>query len=168
MTTEERLAKVERELGRAKRRIIWLPLAVMGLAAGVWLWAGAFEGRMASAQVGGAAVKEVCANRFVLEDENGKVHAALIVGKAGPGPVLSLYDAVGEPRAMLSVGKDGPVLSLYDAAGKERAALGVNKDGSGLSLIDENGKVRIGLGVFADRPVLLLYDEAGKPIWSAP
>jgi len=152
MTIEERLAKVERELAeakaqaiRAKRRNRWL-LAVVGLAAGAfglaWIFAGAAP--TLQAQVGAGAERVVRANRFVLEDENGKT------------------------RAMLSVDKDGPALSLHDENGEVRATLDVDKDGSGLSLSDAAGKPRAGLAVIAVGPVLVLCDEAGKPFWSTP
>jgi hypothetical protein len=54
MTTEERLAKVERELGRAKRRNRWL-IAVVALAIGVWILAGTLGPTTAAAPAGAAA-----------------------------------------------------------------------------------------------------------------
>ena len=40
----------------------------------------------------------------------------------------------------LAVGELGPVLSLRDANGKPRALVGVDKDGPRLTLSDEKGK----------------------------
>jgi len=82
-----------------------------------------YEGQRASwenkfaklAKAVGRAEKVIRAKRFVLEDENGKTRASLIVGKDGPG--LVLLDENGKPRAMLSVLKDGPGLALYDENG---------------------------------------------------
>jgi len=151
MTTEERLAKVERELAEtkaqaacAKRRTRWL-LAALGLGLGVLalVWVSAASEPRAEAQ-GAAGGRTVRANKFVLEDENGKA------------------------RAILTVDEDGPRLSLLDDAGKPRAALGVTADGPMLALLDANGKVRAGLAVVKGRSGLALYDEAEKKIWSAP
>jgi hypothetical protein len=66
----------------------------VGLALGVWILAGTFGPTMAAAPAGGGAVKEVRANRFVVEDANGKVRACLGVDKAGPG--LDLIDEKGK------------------------------------------------------------------------
>ena len=115
MTTDERIENLEKGLASARRFNRWL-LAAVGLALGVCILAGTFGPTMAAAPGGGAAVKEVRANRFVLEDENGKGRAVLGVDKDGPG--LGLFDAAGTPRAMLSVDKDGSGLDLLDAAGK--------------------------------------------------
>lgn len=67
-------------------------------------------------QAVGRAEKVIRANRFVLEDENGKVRAFLTVDKDGPR--LALFDENGKVRAELSVVKDGPGLGLYDGNGK--------------------------------------------------
>ena len=167
MTTEERLAKVERELGRAKRRNQWL-VAVVGLAVVglilAWTWSKTTA--TTQAQAVGGAEKVIRANTFIVEDANGKELAKLAVGPTGP--VLGLKDANGKTRAMLFVDEAGPVLSLSDEDGEERASLSVGKNGPGLGLSDENGKVRVVLSVFKDKPTLGLVDEAGKPIWSAP
>jgi len=167
MTTEERLAKVERELGRAKRRSRWL-LAALGLTAGAfalaWIFAGAAP--TLQAQVGAGAERVVRANRFVLEDESGKPRAMLYAGKGEPG--LTLFDENGKVRAMLSATADGSGLSLLDAAGKPCAGLVVNAGGSGLDLSYAAGKGRALLAVVKSGPGLRLYDENDKVIWRAP
>jgi len=140
---------------------------------------------LAGARAGG---NEIRANRFVLEDENGKVRAVLDVVKDVPrlslfdengkeravlgvtalGAGLSLFDENGKGRAALGVGADGPLLSFFDENGKTRAGLDVTALGAGLNLADENGNVRAALGVVKDGPRLGLIDAAGKEVWSAP
>jgi hypothetical protein len=197
MTTDERFENLEKGLASARRLNRWL-LAAVGLALGVWILAGTFGPTMAAAPGGVGAiaetyapnwfVKEVRANRFVLEDENGQVRAALSVSKDGPwlsmfdengktraelrvskvGPGLSLLDEKGKPRAALCVSKDGPWLDLFDENGKTRAELNAIKHGPQLALYDENGKNRAALSVIKDGPTLKLADENGKAIWRAP
>ena len=120
MTTEERLERLERELSRAKGRPDvhrgWL-LAGAALCLGIALVAWAFGPGTARAQPAGAALKEVRANRFVLEGENGKT------------------------RAMLSTRKDGSHLVLYDEKGRARVRLDVDKSGPGLRLFDDEEKI---------------------------
>jgi len=72
-------------------------------------------------------IKEIRANRFVLEDENGKTRAMLWVNKDTPG--LSLYDKNGEQRAWLSVGNDNAGLGLYDGKGKHLSCCGSTRMG---------------------------------------
>jgi hypothetical protein len=176
MTIEERLEKLERELSRAKFRNRWL-LAGVGLAVGIGLVAWAFGPTAALAQSTRAALTEVRANSFILEDENGKVRAMLITTKDGPR--LSLLDENGKPRAGLGVSKDGPSLSLYDENGKDRAGMAMTKDGPKLGLFDENGVRRTMLGAASTvtpegktitypESSLLLFSPDGKTIWSAP
>jgi hypothetical protein len=92
----------------------------------------------------GEPESEVRANRFVLEDENGKL------------------------RAMLNVTKEGAALVLFDEKGDLRATLGALKGGPGLDLFDENGEFRAGLNVRQEGPKLGLFDKNGRVIWSAP
>jgi len=187
MTTEERLERLERELGRAKRRGSWLLVGLaLGLGALALVWASAASAPRAEAQ-GAAGGRTIRASEFILEDERSRVRASLHMAKDGPAlilwdaegeiramlcvadkPVLNLCDAAGEPRAMLSVGKDGPSLALHDAAGKLRANLFATAAGQSLTLHDAAGKPRAALAVVDDVPMLALLDAAGKPIWSAP
>ncbi len=91
MTIEERLEVVERELAELKA---------------------------AQAQEIGKVIR---ANQFIVEDDNGKTRAELVINKDGPS--LSLFDKNGNPRALLSALKDGPRLELFDENGKPRAGL---------------------------------------------
>jgi len=136
MTTEERLENLERELAGTKRINRWL-LAAVGLALGVWTLAVALGPSPAGAQGGGAALKEVRANRFVVEDEKGAVRAVLeakdredwakeraVKGMDIPSlekaaPALHLYDDKGTVRASLRLSKTGPQLCLNDKGGEE-------------------------------------------------
>ena len=165
MTIEERLKNMERELGRVKRRNRWLLGAILVLVGGL-VAAGAFKTTVtpAQAQVPGA-VKEVRANKFVIEDKNGTVRAEMGVSQFGPA--LFLYDENDKSRAMLGISPLGPGLTLYDEKGMARAGLGVAKAGPWLSLWDENIKPRAALSVDKDGPIMMLLDEKGKVIWSA-
>ena len=165
MTTEERLAKVERELGRVKWRSRWL-LAALGLGLGTLalVWASAANVPKAEAQ-GAAGERTVRANMFIVEDENGKTRATLGAVKAGP--VLILSDENGRPRAMLSVDKAESRLTLSDENGELRATLSVG----GPMIVrayDENGEPYGALSAVKAGARLNLADENGKRIWSAP
>jgi hypothetical protein len=176
MTTDERIENLEKGLASARRLNRWL-LAAVGLALGVWILAGTFGPTMAAAPAGGAAVKEIRANRFVVEDANGKPRASLEV--FNDNPRLALYDESDKPLASLCANKDGGLLSL---GGKAIAALNTGKTGAalmlmdmngklknvmlgaafGLSLADENGKRRVSLSTDKDGPKLVLEDENGQ------
>ena len=159
MTTEERLAKVERELGRARRRSRWL-LAALALGLGVLalVWASAASAPKAEAQ-GAAGGNEIRANRFVVVDENGEERATL--GMVGDGPLLRLLDEKGMARAILSESKEMEPIVL---GGVVRLRAG----GTTLSLHDDTGRGRLLLKVYKDGPRMSLSDEQGKTIWSAP
>jgi len=156
MTIDERIEKMERQLVRVR-----------------WVNRGLIACIVLSLLVGlpflmaGSGVKEIRANRFILEDENGKTRAELSLKK--DGPVLLLLDENDKSRAELSLKKDGPNLSLSDENGKPRAGLTVDKDGRpGLLLLDDNGKCLAILSVAMDGPWLALFEENGKVIWKAP
>jgi len=159
MTTDERIENLEKGLASARRLNRWL-LAAVGLALGVWILAGTFGPTMAGAPAGGGAVKEIRANRFVVEDENGKGRAMLEVNEEGTG--LGLADENGKLRAGLFMTKDGSGLSLRDENRKTRVMLNVTKDGPMLALADENGKSRARLDVVKEGAGLRLIDEKGQ------
>ena len=137
MTTEERLAKVERELGRAKRRSRWL-LAALGLSLGALVWESAARTPRAEAQgaVGGRTVR---ANAFVLENAAGRERATLDL--FGNGSSLNLLNAAGETRAVLAMTADKAVLGLIGPAGKGSAWLTADPDRPGLTVGDGKGNV---------------------------
>ena len=179
-TTEERLANLERELARAKRRNRRL-LAVAGLAVGAFALVWIVAGTANRAEAQGAAVPAVIrAKKFILEDENGNTRIALgtdqvldlsplkeamknpgtsrfalvqLTVMSGPG--LTVYDEKGKARIMLYVSNEAltpePTLILYDEKCKQRTHLCVDKDGPLLRLRDEKGKDRLALGVMEGR-----------------
>jgi len=162
MTTDKRIEKMEGQLARMR----WFNrclIACIGLSLGGWFIWKSFGPETAWAK---SVVKEIRANKFILEDENGKIRAGLYINS--DGPQFRLWDENGKPRATMSVFKDGPGLRLFDENGKPRAGLVVFMDGPGLRLFDENGKPRAKLGLSTDGTGLVLYDENGKVSWSAP
>jgi len=142
MSTDERIEKMERQLARMRLFNRCL-IACIVLSLGVWFIEKTFTAETAWA---GPGVKEIRANRFILEDDEGTVRARLTVDAGGPA--LSLLDKNGKSRAVLSVDKNGSGLRLRDENSKPLAALSMDKDGS--------------------RPGLVLCDENGKEIWSVP
>jgi len=70
----------------------------------------------ARAQKANIDLKVIRANRFVLEDEDGAVRAALTVNKRRR--MLSLADENGKVRALLTVGENGPSLPLFGETGE--------------------------------------------------
>ncbi len=172
MTTEERLEKLERELAHAKRRNRWL-LAIVGLAVVglglAWTW----NKTMPTAQAQGVAPagKVIRANKFILEDANGKTRASLSVLDSGPG--LWMYDVNGNPRVLLNVfdlesrvpGKPGlgsSGLSLIGKNGKSGAHLTVMDEAPRLMLSDDKHVERVSLSAGKDKTELMLTDEKGK------
>ena len=147
MTTEERLARLER-----KNRRLTLGLVLTAVAAGVVAAAGAART--------GAVPEVVTARKFCLVDENGKARAGLFVFEGGP--VFTLLDENDKPRVMLRVNKEGPDLALLDENAKTRAFMALDKDGPALCLSDENGKNRAKLAVIKLGAGLVLLDENGR------
>ena len=157
MTTDERLEKAEGQLARLK----WINRCLIGcivLSLGVWFVLKTFAPERAWAQSG---AKEIRANKFVLEDENGKPCATLgyIEDK---GPALLLLDKNDDVRAALGLTPDGSGLELIDENHKPRVRVAVDKDKPSLSLHDGNGKERASLMVGMQGPYLTLYDENAK------
>jgi len=137
MTTDERMEKMEKELARVR----WSNRCLIGcivLSLGVcFIWR-TFGPETAWAQSG---AKEIRANKFVLEDPNGK------------------------PCATLGyIENNGPALLLLDKNDVVRASLGLTPDGPGLELMDENHNTRVGLRTHAGGgPGLMLSDEDDRP-----
>ena len=179
MTTDERIENLEKGLASARRLNRWL-LAAVGLALGVWILAGTLGPATAAAPGSGGAVKEVRANRFVVEDENGNVRASLgmvketvqseVPGVVYSGPRLELFAENGKVRARLDVTtcnlgrpKDEPRLTLFDDNDKTRVTLAsINTVGPTLSLHDAAGHIRATLDVDAAWSGLTLRDAADK------
>jgi hypothetical protein len=135
MTTDERLQRVERQLARVRFLNRCIVLCIV-LSSGVWFVSRTFGPKTAWAESGAKVIR---ANKFVLEDKNGKV------------------------RGLLGTSKDAPHLWLHDENGKVRVAVASGTAGSALSLFDENGKARMQLDLLAQMPHLQLLNENGKP-----
>jgi hypothetical protein len=88
--------------------------------------------------------KEVRANRFVLEDENGKTRVTL--GMDGDTPELILFGENENLRLSICAGEDGPGLILYG----------------------DKGEFRLGICTGENGPGLVLFNERGEAIWEAP
>ena len=116
MTTEERLARLELELTRVKRRNRWL-LAGVALCFGIGLVAWTFVPQAATAQQQAVDVLDanvVRAKAFAVVGRDDLTCATL-----GPEPFLFMSDENGEIRIMLAVTpNDGPILEFYDADGE--------------------------------------------------
>jgi len=154
MTIEERLENMERELACVKRRNRWLLGAILVLLGGL-VATGVFKTMITPVQAQGAGtVKEIRANKIVLEDENGTCRAALAVGEYGPS--LALWDEKFQIRALLGLGKDGPLLKLLDEKGQDRFAAGKTK------AVSPDGKT-----TEYPESSLILFGPDGKVIWSA-
>jgi len=141
MATDERLEKIEHQLARIR----WSNRCLIGciaLCLGGWFIMNTLGPETAFAQSG---IKEIRANKFILEDENGKIRAELYTSK-----------------------DKGGGLRLYDESGKLRYTLGVAKQGIAQMLLDENQTARIVLGANQEGQRLNLFDENGQKIWSAP
>jgi len=161
MSIEKRLETLERDLSRANRRNRLL-LGAMGLGLGiaVLIWAAGL--RTAAAQTSGTALKEVHANRFILDDGNGRTRAELYMTE--DGPMLRLYNENKKSRAVLYIHGNQAGLGFKDENDKLRSFLGVGMNVPMLTLYDENEKPRAMFNVLKTGPYLGLTDEKGKPL----
>ncbi len=127
--------------------------------------------------------------KFDLYDEKGKLRATLALTAKGD-PVLAFFnagggqqmalasdaketaltlnDAKGVARVVLSGADAARVLELRDEAGKTRLRLADGKDGGGLTLIDDKGKTRGSLVIEKGGPVLRLTEYDGKSLFQKP
>lgn len=99
--------------------------------------------------------------RLEIVNKAGRVVAVLEPEIDGSGGI-ALYDALGNPRIILSVFMDSPGLILADSRGKPRVDLRIFSDSPGITLYDAQGKRRIHLGVFEGSPSLELFDTREK------
>jgi hypothetical protein len=120
----ERFERLERD----HRRLKSFALAVFFLALAL---AGIYAIRPAR--------KKVTARELDIMDSAGTVRIRLAVMQGGPAMVL--YNALGKPRALMSLSGAGtPSLGLYDAQGYPRASMDVTGDGAPtLRLSDPEG-----------------------------
>ncbi len=156
MSTDERMEKMEGQLARVR----WVNRCLIGcivLGLGVWFISKTFTRETAWTQSG---AKEIRANLFIVEDENGKPRITLAVGK--DEPMVSLWDENGKRRAALVVDKEGPMLALLDENGKVRVELGISRGKLGFRYYDERARIRIMLGEDKLGFGLAVYDENGR------
>jgi len=164
MSIEERIKKLERELGKQKRRN-------KGLLAAVTLLVFAMVfGFFLMGPPGGAQAEsdgQVVAREIILVDENGNARVRLGSGMNQPG--LAVMGPDGAVMAILSAHSDGSFLALNNARGRTRMILSVNDRGAGFNIMDDNETVRAAMAYMsgAPWPDLALYDGKQKEIWSA-
>ena len=154
MTTDERLEKVEGQLARVRWFNRFL-IACTVLSLGVWFIWKSFGPETARAQ---SVTRVVRANRFVLEDDNGKMRGELSMGT--PGPVLMLLAENRAPSIVLSVTREGQSLMLTDKNGRG-ASLSVSDGRPSLMLRDENGKTGVDLIASQAQREMVMY-EGGR------
>ncbi|MFQ5810154.1 MAG: hypothetical protein ACE5JM_11095 [Armatimonadota bacterium] len=164
-----------------------------GMAGFVGVLVGAALVGVAVSQQEGLVPDTTEAQRFVVRDAQGTVRIWLGPIQ-GENPGLSLYDEIGQRRALLWLTKSGaPCLWLSDADGKRRMLLEVSSDGGvpAVRLCDSDGQSRAALALLADQnpclgmthknrelcagmgfeegqPMLELRDEDGNSLWRAP
>jgi hypothetical protein len=186
MTTDESIEKLERQLGRAKRRNRWL-LAGLGLALGASVLVGPLGPTMAGSPAGGVAAPADVAADAARERSGIDTGTVTPEGKY-IGPRVRTPEeraAAGEyvhpevlHRYRLEQAKKQAELTvvnevrakrfvLADDAGKTRAALQMVATGAELDLYDAAGKQRAALSADKLGARLALLDENGKVIWTA-
>jgi len=179
MTTEERLEKLEHKLAETESS---LHRHRQMLGVGVLVVLGCLT--MAAMQ----NTQVIRAKKFGVVDDQGQDYAQFGMGKDGE-PILTMNGDNGKTRIMLSPGPFGPMISLYDKNGMPRAILADSENGPALTLTseqygknfgpriklwmdeegptvdlsDESGKNRIKLGMSKDKPSMNLFDEDGNP-----
>lgn len=124
MSTEERIAALQREVARCKRRFGWVVvLGVLGAGLTAW-WSFAERRQSAYAAEKGKpeeAKGVVRGTAFVLVDEKGRIRAKLATTKVW-GPYLVFYGAKGNTRvSLMTAPLNG--LTLSDGAGNVSAML---------------------------------------------
>ena len=172
MTNEERLDKLEQQLGRANRRNIcfFLILTVFVAAWGIHGAIG-LNTRIAQRVVEPHdEVKQIAdvfttktlkANQIFLNDEKGNNRAMLSVIEGVPSIIL--FDKKDNARAMLALPNgDYPGLFLMDEKRNNIASLLITENGPSISLSDNNEKIRSEIVVLEDGPQMHLFDEMGK------
>ena len=183
MTTEERLQKVERELERTKHLARFL-VGIISLCFGTGAFFWASDTVSSKGQASGEPVKEIRASRFVLEDENGNMRAALGINNSQPTFVMTDEDGIDRiglvvtkdgsgglvlkdknrnARAgLFNVNKFGPSLMLNNESGEPCVSIEASPKGSAVRLTDVNAKQRLTLQVVEMRPAVSLLDTNGK------
>ncbi len=141
MRTDESLTERVLRLERSQRRLHRL-VAVLGLALGAAVLLGATAGD-----------DHILRGRTLqLKDDQDRVRV-LLSDNGG----LSLLDADGAPRAVLSLDGSGPGLVLYGP--DSRAILNVNPDGPALTFTAARGSLRAIFASLRGEPGLVFFDK---------
>jgi len=180
MTTDQRLARLERQNARMKVAVAGMAVV---LAVVLLIGAGQDQGKP-------KVLEEVRARRLVVEDDKG---IAKVTIRSGGIRITTMKASVNlGPDGLQLLGASGSTVGLYSSpvAGltlyRQVARLGLRlrlnpRDGSpAVCLFDKNGRVRCILGApgadtipedpVHDRPEssLVMYDADGNPIFTAP
>ena len=172
MITEERLKKVEQELSAAKRYNCWLLLAGAGLALGLCaaIWVIVESDGTARVRAGGKdkliwkEEKTIRANRFILEDTDGKPRAWLVVDEDELR--LFLYDENEYTCARMILSEGMPELTLYRSF-SHIADIVMGEFELTLMLYDWDENIFAYVEASRDKD-LRVHDEKDKLIWSGP
>lgn len=167
--SEPMLAARLEALERSHRRLKHLSLTAFVLLAATILIAAtddrSLEGtsfKLLDAE-GKIRVLMTAASGLSLLDATGKARAILSVDAEGPG--LVLYGDTS--RAILNINHDGPALA-FTSKDAVRAVFGVVQNEPGLVLFDGKQRERAQLTVRGNRGALALVGDDGQPLWPAP
>lgn len=136
---EDRLRGRITGLERARRRAGWMTGALLvGLAGSITL-SGAIILDPSLVRGSTQLEREVRAQRFMLEDQDGNM------------------------RGLWQLAADGTVrLSIHDASGQGRLNISVLQDGApGISFVDEDDRRRVVLGLLPDETSTLVFADGG-------
>lgn len=173
MTTDQRVERLERQLGQLK--VLATALGALLVVLVIYLGLLGLEDRTGAAAQGRSEIQqEVRASSFVLEDAQGRERARLALGLGSvvdgrpDGAGLFLYHESGRPHVQLGIKWDGSFLSLSDDSGNEGATLYVSRRGSTVALLGENF-TRAAVEVMAGSgPQVVMESRDGNEIWRAP
>jgi hypothetical protein len=101
---------------------------------------------------------------LTLSDSVGKPRARMSVVKNTPG--LELLDREGRAQVSVQAGSAGPVAIVSSASGHPRTVLHLAAEGPAFSVTDAAGKTRVSLRVGKDGASLSLLDANGQVVWS--
>ncbi|MEO8605192.1 MAG: hypothetical protein ABI629_21670 [bacterium] len=162
----DRLAHLERSQRRLQRIVLAL---IVTLAATLLIGAAderALEGRSLKLtdDAGHVRVLLTANNGVSLLDANGTPRAVLSIDGDGPGLVLSGATS----RAILNINQDGPALAFTGTGGRLRSILAVVKGDPGLVFFDADEHERVELAVRGSAPHAALRNANGSAAWQAP
>ena len=146
MTTDERIRKLEHELGRVRqhsRRLVAIG-AVVALLMGAVVLMGATAATGDDDWDSDVYFQTVKARGIAVVDGEGK--SRIVLAAPGRNPMLTMLDGAGTRKATLELHESNPRLTLSGGPGRPQFVVRV----------DENG------------PAIVMTDEKSKTIWYAP